>query len=165
MSVRWNNCNKNSVGVYPHCAVVVEDMRDTEWYKHCLQHSGLNKCPYRKKLLGKTNRQQPRAGTQCLPNAGMQVTEAWPPPVFLFSTLINLFFGCFDPVNILLDNKNKWFSGWPKRYFGWKRSTGRHSISRVWLLKQDVEFATSRITSRKQANADWYKQLCYNEAW
>ena len=27
--------------------------------------------------------------------------------VFLFSKLINLFFGYFDPVNIFFDNKNK----------------------------------------------------------
>ena len=38
--------------------------------------------------------------------------------VKFFSKLNNLFFGYFDPINIFFDNKNKYFSGWPKRYFG-----------------------------------------------
>ena len=38
--------------------------------------------------------------------------------VKFFSKLNNLFSGYFDPGNILLDNKNELFLGWPKRYFG-----------------------------------------------
>ena len=37
---------------------------------------------------------------------------------FFFSKLNYLFFGYFDPKNMFLDNKNKYFSGWPERYFG-----------------------------------------------
>ena len=30
----------------------------------------------------------------------------------------NFFLGYFDPVSIFFDSKNKYFPGWPKRYFG-----------------------------------------------
>ena len=33
------------------------------------------------------------------------------PPVLLLSKLNKMFFGYFDPVNILLDNENTYFSG------------------------------------------------------
>ena len=36
----------------------------------------------------------------------------------LFSKLNKIFFGYFDPENTLLDDKNRYFSGWPNRYFG-----------------------------------------------
>ena len=45
--------------------------------------------------------------------------------VIFFSKLNYLFFWYFDPENIFLDNENKWFSGWPKRYFGWNGNTGQ----------------------------------------
>ena len=38
--------------------------------------------------------------------------------VKFFSKLNYLIFGYFDPTNILFDIKNKFFLGWPKRYFG-----------------------------------------------
>ena len=40
---------------------------------------------------------------------------------FTFGTVkffSKFYFGYFDPINIFLDNKNKYFSGWPRRYFG-----------------------------------------------
>ena len=39
-------------------------------------------------------------------------------PVKFFSKLNLFIFGYFDPVHIFSDNKNKYFSGWPNRYFG-----------------------------------------------
>ena len=42
----------------------------------------------------------------------------------VFSKLNNLFFGYFDPINIFFYNKNKYFLGWPKRYFGRNGNTG-----------------------------------------
>ena len=35
-----------------------------------------------------------------------------------FAKLNYFIFGYFDPTNILFDNKNKYFLGLPKRYFG-----------------------------------------------
>ena len=40
-----------------------------------------------------------------------------------FQNLINCFFGYLDPINIYFDNKNNYFLGWPKRYFGWNGDT------------------------------------------
>ena len=37
---------------------------------------------------------------------------------FWVSKLNVLFSGYFDPENVCLHDKNKWFSGWPNRYFG-----------------------------------------------
>ena len=44
-------------------------------------------------------------------NAHVYAIASYIESVFLFSKLINLFFGCFDPVNIFIDIKNKQFSG------------------------------------------------------
>ena len=38
--------------------------------------------------------------------------------VKFFSKLNYLIFGFFDPTNNFFDNKNKYFLGWPKQYFG-----------------------------------------------
>ena len=35
-----------------------------------------------------------------------------------FCRIKSLFFRYFDPLNIFFYNENKYFSGWPKRYFG-----------------------------------------------
>ena len=35
-----------------------------------------------------------------------------------FIKINSFFFGVFDPKNNFFENKNRWFSGWPKRYFG-----------------------------------------------
>ena len=49
----------------------------------------------------------------------LRASSSW--VVLIFSKSNKIFFGYFDPKNIFLDNKNGLFSGWPKRYFGWKK--------------------------------------------
>ena len=51
-------------------------------------------------------------------------------PVMFFFKINSFFFGYFDPINICFDNKNKYFSGWPKRYFGGNGIAGDDSWSR-----------------------------------
>ena len=46
--------------------------------------------------------------------------------VLLFSKLNRIFFGHFHPKTTFLDSRHQWFSAWPNRYFGWKRSTAPH---------------------------------------
>ena len=55
--------------------------------------------------------------------SGDMVSEA-------FSKLNWLLFGFFHPVNILFDNTNKFFSGWPNRNFGFKSLTERKTLDK-----------------------------------
>ena len=43
---------------------------------------------------------------------------------FCSQKLNEMFLGYSDPSNIILDNTNKWFSGWPNRCIEYNRNTG-----------------------------------------
>ena len=63
-------------------------------------------------------------------------------PVLLFSKLLLLLFlGYLDPENVFLDNKNKYFSEWTNRYFGWKISTRQHR-SIIFVHAAVLDFAS-----------------------
>ena len=60
-------------------------------------------------------------------------------PVKFFSKLnVCIFCIYFDPVNISFDNKNKYFSGWPKRHFGLNGNTALHG-SEDWKAFECLE--------------------------
>ena len=54
-----------------------------------------------------------------------------------FQNINNFIFGYFEPTNNFFDNENKYFLGWPKRYFGYNGNIGPHAVQ-VKLTVSDV---------------------------
>ena len=111
-------------------------------------------------------------------------------PVKFFSKLNDFYLLNFGPINIFFDNKNKLFSGWPKRYFGLNRNTAEHRstegysrrscsqsvttirskelVSRqmmIWqLITWPIAFLPSSGQGREKMRWKESANVCYDEA-
>ena len=61
----------------------------------------------------------------------------WSLVVILFSKLNELYLAFFDPANIILDNTNSYFLGWPKQISGQSKNT----FATLAIVKKDAKAA------------------------